>query len=123
MRSTARAFGLAPERRWLCYDLVRVFPGQTWLSLLLRELRGQIDRSDHTVWARDAFAGDIEGGAVIGTGARERQAEGDVHAGMKGVQLQWNQTLIVIQTESGVPFLVSEMEEESIRRDGPLENC
>src|SRR4029077_15884438 len=77
--------GLAPEPRWLCYDLVRVFPGQTWLSLLLREFRGQIDRSDHTVWARDAFAGDIEGGAMIGTGARKRQAEGDVHAGMKGV--------------------------------------
>ena len=93
------------------------------LSLLLRELRGQIDRSDHTVWVRDAFAGDIKGGAVIGTGARKRQAEGDVHTGMKGVQLQRNQALIVIQTESGVPFLVSEMEEESIRRDGPLENC
>src|SRR5438067_4459378 len=115
--------GLAPEPRWLCYDLVRVFPEQTWLNLLLRELRGQIDRSDHTVWARDAFAGDIEGGAVIGTGARERQAEGDVHCGMKGVQVQRNQALIMIQTESGVPFLVNEMEEESIRRDGPLENC
>ena len=27
--------------------------------------RRQIDRSDHTVWARDAFAGDIKGGAVV----------------------------------------------------------
>src|SRR6266850_1081620 len=95
----------------------------TWLSLLLRELRGQFDRGDHTVWACDGFAGDIEGGAVIGTGARKRQAEGDVHAGMKVVKLQRNQALIVIQTERGVQFLVNEMEEESIRRDGPLENC
>src|SRR6185312_14487193 len=82
--------GWPQSQEWLCYDLVRVFLGQTWLSLLLRELRGQIDRSDHTVWARDAFAGDIEGGAVIGTGARKRQAEGDVYAGMKGVQFQRN---------------------------------
>jgi hypothetical protein len=95
---------------------------QLGLDFFLRELRGQVDRGDHTVWARDAFAGDIERGAVIGTGARKRQAEGDVHAGMKGVQLQRNQTLVVIQTESSVPFLVSEMEEERIGRDGPLED-
>src|SRR5207248_10300342 len=117
------ACGGDPEPRWLCYGLGGVFRGQTRLSLVVGELRRQIDRSEHTGWARDAFAGDIEGGAVIGTGARERQAEGDVGAGMKGVQLQRNQALIMIQTESGVPFLVNEMEEESIRRDGPLENC
>src|SRR5438046_10758810 len=61
--------GLAPEPEWLCYDLVRVFPGQTWLRLLLRELRGQIDRGEHTVCVRDAFAGEIKAGAVTGTGA------------------------------------------------------
>src|SRR5207249_3832146 len=88
-----------------------------------REFGRETNRGNHAIRTGNAFAGDVEGGAVIGTGARKRQAEGDVHAGMKGVQLQRNQALIVIQTESGVPFLVSEMEEESIRRDGPLENC
>ena len=79
--------GLAKQPRLLRPVSVPLFRGQTCLSLLSRELCRQIDRGDHTVWARDAFAGDIERGAVIGTGARKRQAEGDVHPGMKGVQL------------------------------------
>ena len=57
---------------WLCHNyfcLIRVFRGQAWLSLFLRQLRGQIDCSDHAIGARDTFAGDIERGAVIGAGA------------------------------------------------------
>ena len=115
---------IGPRPGWLCRNylrLVGVFRGQMRLDLFLRELRGQIDCRNHTVGPRDAFSRNIERGSVIGTGAGKGQTEGDVHAGMKGVQLQWNQTLIVIHAESGVPFPVSEMEEESVGRNGPFE--
>ena len=45
-----------------------------------RERRREIDRGNHAIGIGNALAGDIEGGAVIGTGARKRQAESDVHA-------------------------------------------
>src|SRR5438067_2530804 len=96
------------------FRVVCVLRGQTWLSLFLRELRGQVDRRNHAVGACDAVAGDIEGSAVIGAGAGKGQAESNVHAGMEGVQLQRDQTLIVVKAESSVPFLVSEMEKERV---------
>src|SRR5438128_2476199 len=104
------------------FRLARVFRGQKCLTLFLSELRGQIDRRDHAVGARDAFARNIERGAMIGTGARKGQAEGNVYTGMEGVQLQRDQTLIVIHAKGGVPFLVSEMKEERVRGDGTFED-
>src|SRR5437764_6565868 len=102
----------------LCYDLVCVFRGQTWLTLFPRQLCRQIDRRNHTVGASDAFARDVEGGAMIGAGSGKGQAESNVYAGMEGMQFQRDQTLIVVHANCGVPFLVSEMEEERVRRDG-----
>ena len=49
-----------------------------------------------------ARAGDIEGGAVIGRGAHERQAERDVDAVVEGERLDRDQRLIVIHAERHV---------------------
>ena len=101
--------------------LVRFFLGRDQLLALLREFRGEVNCRDHAVGPRRALARDVEGSSMIGAGPRKRQAECHVHSGMKGVQLQWNQTLIVIHAESGVPFPVSEMKEECVGRDGAVE--
>src|SRR6266487_1930904 len=111
---------LAPQPGWLCYDF-RVFRGQTWLGLFLREFSGQLDRRNHTVGPRDAFARDIERGAMIGAGARKGQAEGHVHTAVKGMKFKRDQTLIVIHAKGGVPFPVSKMEKKCVRGDGALE--
>src|SRR4051794_5911018 len=94
-------------------------------TFLLRELRGEVNCRDHAVGPCGTLARDVEGGSMIGTGPRKRQAERHVHSGMKGVQLQWNQTLIVIHAESGVPFSASKMEEESVgrKRAGEIRSC
>ena len=117
--STPKAFGVGPTGKTPVPRLDScVSRGQTWLSVFLREFHGQIDRRNHAVGARDAFTRDIERGAVIGAGARKRKAEGNVYAGMEGMQFQRNQTLVVIHAEGSVPFLVSEVEEERVRGMG-----
>ena len=45
---------------------------------------GKPQRRDQAVRARDARAGDVEGGAVVGRGAHEGQAERDVDAVVEG---------------------------------------
>ena len=47
-------------------------------------------------------AGDVEGGAVIGRGAHDRQAQRDVDALVEMERLQRDQRLIVIHAERGV---------------------
>ena len=54
------------------------------------------------VGLRDASAGDVEGGAVVGRGAHEGQAEGDVDAVVEGDGLDRDQRLVVIHGERGV---------------------
>ena len=46
--------------------------------------------------ARDFFAGNFERRPMIGARARKRQPECDIRCGMKRMQLQRNQTLVVI---------------------------
>ena len=40
-------------------------------------------RLDEAALVRDAFSGDIEGGAVIHGGPHDRQANGDIYAGLQ----------------------------------------
>ena len=47
-------------------------------------------------------AGDVEGGAVVGRGAHERQAEGDVHAAVEVEHLDRDQRLVVIHADGRV---------------------
>src|SRR5205823_8605873 len=96
---------------------------QTWLGLFLREFPSQLDRRNHTVGPRDAFARYIERGAMIGAGARKGQAESHVHTAVKGVKFKRDQTLIVIHAKGGVPFPVSKMEKKCVRGDGAFEGC
>src|SRR6266404_5571891 len=72
--------------------------------LFLHQFNRQIDRGNHAIGFRDSFPRDFKRGAVIGTGAGERQAERRVHAVMKRVQFERDQSLIVIHAKHGVEF-------------------
>ena len=88
-----------------------------------RKFSRHIDGGDHTVGPRDSFAGDGKGRAVVGAGPRKWQAKGHVHAAMKGVQFQRDQSLIVIHAEGGIPLLVGKVMEQCVRRDRSIEKC
>ena len=74
------------------------------LLILRGQFHREFDRGDHAVGARDSFAGDFERGSVIRTRARKWQAQRHIHALVKGVELQRNQSLIVIHAEHCIPF-------------------
>src|SRR5689334_18800639 len=73
-------------------------------STILNQLGGQIDRRDHAVGLGDSFAGNLECGAVIRTGPGKWQPQRGVHAAVKSVQLERDQSLIVIHAKHGVEF-------------------
>src|ERR1700724_1347864 len=96
---------------------------EMYLSMLARvtfldQFHRQIDRRDHAIGTRDSFAGDVERGAMIRTRPRERQPERHIHAAVKGVEFQRNQTLIVIHAEHGVEFAFGGAMENGIWRKG-----
>src|SRR4029453_10266979 len=64
----------------------------------------EINRGDHAVRTGHSSAGNFKRGAVIRTGARKRKPKRHVHALVKGVEFQRNQSLIVIHAEYRVEF-------------------
>ena len=66
------------------------------------ELGGELQRGDEAARAGLAGAGQREGGAVIGRGAHERQAERDVDAAVEGQRLERDQRLVVVHGDGGV---------------------
>ena len=79
--------------------------------------RGEPQRGDEAVGPRLAGAGDVEGGAVIGRGADEGQAERDVDALVESQRLQRDQRLIVIHGDGGVVSLARAGMETACRPD------
>src|SRR2546423_4568493 len=77
-----------------------------WSFSLSGEFHREIDRGDHAISPRNVFAGDVEGRSMIGACAREGKTERYVYAFVKGVQLQRNQSLVVINAKHGVPGAV-----------------
>ena len=66
------------------------------------EPRRKLQRGDQARRIGLAGAGDVEGGAVIGRGAHERQAERDVDGVVEGQRLDRDQRLVVIHAQRGV---------------------
>jgi hypothetical protein len=66
------------------------------------QFTGQADGVNHGGWIRLMFPGDAKSRAVIGAGARDGEAEGDVDGGVKIEEFQRNQTLIVIHRDDRV---------------------
>ena len=89
---------------------------------LSAQLHREIDRGDHAVGTRDAFAGNFKRGAVIGTGARKRQAKRHIHTAVEGVQFQWDQSLIVIHAEHRVEFAFNRAVKNGVGRNRTGEN-
>ena len=85
-----------------------------------RQLHREINRGDHAVGTRDSFAGNFKRGAVIGTGARKRKAERHVHAVVKCVKLQRDQSLIVIHAEHRVEFTFNRAMENCVGGNGTV---
>ena len=63
---------------------------------------GERERGDQARRVGAAGAGDVEGGAVIGRGAHERQAERHVDGVVEGERLDRDQRLVVIHAQRGV---------------------
>ena len=80
----------------------------------MRKFHRESNRGDHAVGPRDSLAGDGESGAVIGAGAREGEAESDVHSFMESVEFQRDQSLIVIHAKHGIEFSLDGVMENSV---------
>src|SRR5579871_3990347 len=90
------------------------------LSLLcLYHLYGDADRLQHTLFAGEALAGDVEGGAMVHRDAQNRQADGDVYAGIKTVQFDRNMALIVIHGDDQVVVAPEGAGKDSVWRMRP----
>ena len=88
------------------------------LRFCFREFHREINRGDHAVGTRDAFARNFKCSAVVGTGARKRQPERYVHAAVECVQLQRNQSLIVVHAKYRVEFAFNRSVENGVWRNG-----
>ncbi len=75
--------------------------GAQWSAAALAAPQASTRRPDSTGSAR-AAAGDVEGGAMVGRGAHEGQAERDVDAMVEGQGLDRDQRLVVIHAERHV---------------------
>ena len=89
---------------------------------MLREFNREVDRGDHAIGPGNAFAGNLESGPVIRARPGKRKTQRHVHALMEGMQLQWNQALIMVHAEHSIPIAVRGVVEERIRRKGASEN-
>jgi hypothetical protein len=89
---------------------------------VLREFNREGDRGDHAVGVGNALAGNLEGGSVIRARPHKRETQRHIHALMEGMQLQRNQTLIVIHAEHSIPITVRGVVEECVRRKRPGED-
>ena len=88
-------------------------------ALAARHPRGEPQGRDQARRIGAAGAGDIEGGAVIGRGADERQAERDVDAIVEGERLDRDQRLIVIHADRAVVSLARGFVEHGVGRQRP----
>ena len=59
---------------------------------------------DHAARIGDTLTGNVEGGAVVGGGADDGQAEGDVDPPPTGVHFQRDETLVVIHGHHRIKF-------------------
>ena len=82
------------------------------------QLHGEINRGDHAVGTGDSFAGNFKRSAVIGTGARKRKTECHIHALVKGMKFQRDQTLVVIHAEYRIEFAFNSTMKDGVGRVG-----
>src|SRR5687767_9198728 len=59
-------------------------------------LRGEVERGEEALGARETFPGDVVGHAVVGRGAHDGEADGDVHGLLEVEELHGDQTLVVV---------------------------
>ena len=91
--------------------------------MTFRQFHREVDRGDHAVGARDPFSGNFKRSAVIGAGPREGETQRHVHTFVKGMQLQWDQTLIVIHAKHRVEFAFNHAMKNCVRRNWTDKNC
>ena len=78
------------------------------------QLRRKIQRGKEAVGAGGARAGDVEGRAVIGGGAREGQAQRDVHGLVEVEELHGDEALIVVERDDGVERAARGLAEDDV---------
>ena len=98
---TVAANDLAQRRQAVAVALVTTPASGARLSGHGKPCR-KLQRGDQARRIGAAGAGDVEGGAVVGRGAHERQAERDVDGMIESQRLDRDQRLVVIHAQSGV---------------------
>ncbi len=83
------------------------------------QVGGQLNRGDQAAWIGDALSGDVEGGAMVGRGAHDRQAKGHVLSAVHIPRLERDQRLIVIHADRDIVARSGRGDEHSVRRKGP----
>jgi len=81
---------------------------------------GEADGGFHAVGAGNASTGDLEGGAVVGARSHKWEAERDIHAFVKGMELQRDQPLVVIHAKDTIELPLNGAVENGVGREGPL---
>ena len=79
-----------------------------------------VDGAAHARRIGDALPGDVERRAVIGGGADDREAGGDVHADPEPGELQRDQSLVMVHREDRVIAAVRLESEERVGGEGAL---
>ena len=80
-------------------------------------------RRDHAIGARDPFARDFKGRAVIGARAWKWQSERHVHTVVECVKFQRDQTLVVIHAKNRVEFTFGRAMKNRVGRMRAGEDC
>ena len=88
------------------------------LAPRLRHLHCDLDRFQHTLFARFARAGDIKGGAMINRGANDGQTHADVDAAVKGQQLHGDVALVMVHGDDNVIVAFDGAQEDRVGRLG-----
>src|SRR5205814_7849017 len=94
----------------------------TLLRMTSLQLHREINCGDHAVGPRDSFPGYLECSPVIRARARQGEAQRYVHAAVERVQLQRNQSLVVIHAKHRVEFAFNRSVENGVRRNRTGEN-
>ena len=114
--SPSRDCGTQPA----CWPIIRTFMGLRYLDPDARRPASSV-ASIMLGRIGDAFAGDVERGAVIDRRADDRQAERDVHRVTEREQLHGNQSLIVIAGDHRVELAPRRAHEHGVAGQWPVD--
>ncbi len=81
---------------------------------------GHEDGGFHAAGVGFVFAGDVEGGAVVGGGADDGEAEGDVDAAVEVEEFDGDEALVVVHGDDEVVVALDGFDEDGVGGEGAV---